>query len=219
MKHIAGLAHLGPVEQLRGGRLPRRIVQLLFGLFLYGLSMALMIRGRLGLSPWDALHIGLADRLPLSFGGVVIVVSFLVLLLWIPLRELPGVGTLGNAVLIGLVADIALGWLRPPHGFAARLAFSSGGVLLCGLATAMYIGAQLGRGPRDGLMTGLHRVTGLSLRLVRTSIELTALLLGLLLGGLDVLGIGTIVFALSIGPMTQALLPFMLIPVRMRGKG
>jgi len=219
METSTGLARLGPLEQLRGGRLGRRFLQLALGLLLYGISMAMMVRGNLGLSPWDALHMGLTDHLPLSFGSVVVVVSFIVLLLWVPLREIPGLGTLLNAIAIGLVANVFLAAFGPPASLSARLFLTIGGALLCGVATPLYIGAQLGQGPRDGLMTGLHRVTGLSLRLVRTSIELTALLLGLLLGGLDVLGIGTIVFALSIGPMTQALLPFMLIPVRMRGKG
>lgn len=211
MKTSIELVQLGPLAQLRTGKLARRLAQLTLGLVLWGVSSAMMIRGNLGLAPWDALHLGLARHLPLSFGSVVVGVSFLVLLLWIPLREIPGVGTLVNAVLIGVSADLALRALGEPAGLGARLALTVGGVLVCGLASGLYIGAQLGRGPRDGLMTGLHRLTGLSLRLVRTALELTVLGAGLLLGGLGVLGIGTVLFALSIGPLTQALLPWLLI--------
>ncbi len=205
------LVQLGPLAQLRQGKLARRFAQLMIGLCFYGVSMALMIRGNLGLSPWDALHLGLADRLSLSFSAVVIGVSFLVLLLWIPLREIPGLGTLANAVVIGLSAGLALQVLDTPGSLGARLALTAGGVLLCGLSSALYIGAQLGRGARDGLMTGLQRVTGLSLRLVRTGLEVTVLLTGLLLGGPELLGIGTVLFSLSIGPLTQALLPWTLV--------
>ncbi len=175
--------------------------------------MSLMIRGDLGLAPWDAFHIGLTKILPVSFGWVVVDVSFVVLLLWIPLREIPGIGTIVNAVMIGTVADIMLQVLGVPKSLAERLAFTVGGVLLCGLGSALYIGAQLGRGPRDGLMTGLHRVTGLSLRLVRTGLELAVLLMGLSLGGFGLFGIGTVLFALGIGPLTQAFLPWMLVTV------
>ncbi|HET8597558.1 MAG TPA: hypothetical protein VFM22_07355 [Castellaniella sp.] len=214
MDTSAQLAQLGPLEQLRAGRLARRIAQLMIGLSLYGISMAMMIRGQLGLAPWDALHIGVTRHLPLSFGEVVIALSFVVLLLWIPLREIPGIGTVANAFTIGAVADLALRALETPEHFWGRLALTAGGVLVCGLGSALYIGAQLGRGPRDGLMTGFHRVTGLSLRLVRTVIELTVLAGGLLLGGLGLFGIGTVLFALGIGPLTQALLPWTLVGVR-----
>jgi uncharacterized membrane protein YczE len=213
MHTTAPLAQLGPLEQLRAGKMVRRFVQLMIGLSFYGLSMALMIRGDLGLAPWDALHIGVTEYLSISFGWVVVGVSFLVLLLWIPLREIPGLGTLANALTIGVVADLALDVMGTPTHFGERLALTVGGVLLCGLASAMYIGAQLGRGPRDGLMTGLHRVTGLSLRLVRTGLEITVLLAGLALGGLELFGIGTVLFALLIGPLTQAFLPWMLVPL------
>src|SRR5690606_2071565 len=205
------LVQLGPLAQLRTGKLARRLVQLMVGLFFYGVSMAMMIRGDLGLSPWDTLHIGLTERLSLSFSAVVIGLSFLVLLLWIPLREIPGLGTIANAIVIGLSADLGLRMLETPEGLPARLVLTVGGVLLCGLGSALYIGAQLGRGPRDGLMTGLHRVTGLSLRLVRTGLEVAVLLMGLALGGLGLLGIGTVLFSLAIGPLTQALLPWVLV--------
>ncbi|WP_368648103.1 hypothetical protein ABRY95_02675 [Castellaniella ginsengisoli] len=205
------LVQLGPLAQLRTGRLVRRLAQLMIGLVFYGVSMAMMIRGNLGLSPWDALHVGLTGHFPLSFSEVVIYVSFLVLLLWIPLREIPGVGTIANALVIGLSADLALQVLDAPGHLGARLLLTVGGVLLCGLGSALYIGAQLGRGPRDGLMTGLQRVTGRSLRLVRTVLEMTVLLMGLLLGGLEMLGVGTLLFSVLIGPLTQALLPWTLV--------
>lgn len=211
MKTTTQLAQLGPIEQLIAGKLLRRLIQLMAGLTLYGISMAMMIRGNLGLAPWDALHIGLTRHLPISFGWVVVGLSFIVLILWIPLREKPGLGTLANAFMIGTVAAMTLQHLDTPNVFLERLAFTVGGVFLCGLGSAMYIGAQLGRGPRDGLMTGLIRVTGLSLRLVRTGIEVTVLMLGLLLGGVEVFGIGTVLFALFIGPLTQSLLPWMVV--------
>lgn len=206
-----GLAQLGPLAQLRAGHLPQRLLQLFVGLAFFGISMAMMIRGNLGLSPWDALHVGLAKMLPLSFGWIVVGVSFLVLLLWIPLREIPGLGTIANAVVIGVVADFTLQMLVAPEGFVWRLLLTLGGVLLCGFGSALYIGAQLGRGPRDGLMTGLHRVTGYSLRSMRTAIELAVLLVGTLLAGYKVLGIGTLLFAFGIGPLTQLMLPWVLV--------
>ncbi|MCO7597239.1 MULTISPECIES: YczE/YyaS/YitT family protein [Pseudomonas] len=205
------IAQLGPIEQLHAGRLPRRLVQLFVGLAFFGISTALMIRGNLGLAPWDALHIGLAKLLPFSLGWIIVGVSFLVLLLWIPLREMPGLGTISNSVIIGLSANFALPLLTAPDTFTGRLLFTLGGVLLCGFGSALYIGAQFGRGPRDGLMTGLHRVTGYSLRSVRTVLELSVLLIGFLLAGPSVLGIGTILFALSIGPLTQLMLPWVLV--------
>jgi uncharacterized membrane protein YczE len=199
------LADLGPVAQLRAGRLVRRLVQLYAGLALYGLSIAVMVRADLGVSPWDVLHSGLATHLPVTIGQALVIVSFSVMVLWIPLREKPGLGTVSNAVVVGVFADVFLGLLARPEGLVVRGALTVAGVLVCGLATAMYIGAQLGRGPRDGLMTGLARRTGLSIRLVRTLLEVTVVAIGLLLGG--VAGFGTVLFALAIGPVTQALLP------------
>lgn len=203
------LADLGPLQQLRAGRLARRLPQLVVGLVLYGVSLAMMVLGSVGLAPWDVLHSGLIHHVPITLGQAVIVMSFVVLLLWVPLRETPGVGTVANAVLVGLSADATLALFDAPEGWVLRVTLMLGGVLLCGFATALYIGAQLGRGPRDGLMTGLHRRTGWSLRLVRTAIELTVVAVGLLLGG--VAGIGTIVYALGIGPLTQQMLPWFLV--------
>ena len=200
------LTDLGPVAQLRAGRLARRIVQLLLGLGLYGVSIALMVRGHLGLAPWDVLHSGLTRHLPLDIGQALILVSGLVMLAWIPLREKPGLGTVLNAVLIGLSADATLAVLPVPHALATRVVLMVLGVVLSGVATAAYIGSQLGRGPRDGLMTGLARRTGGSLRLVRTLLELAVVAVGLLLGG--VIGVGTLAYALGIGPLSQAMLPW-----------
>ncbi len=210
----AVLADLGPIAQLRAGHLGRRLPQLYAGLVLYGLSIAMMVRSDLGLAPWDVLHSGVTLHLPLTIGQVLVGVSFVVLLLWIPLREKPGIGTVSNAIVIGLSADAFLSVLSTPDAMAAQVALVVGGVVLCGFATAAYIGAQLGRGPRDGLMTGISRRTGLSLRLVRTGLEITVVLVGLTLGGS--LGFGTVLYALAIGPLTQAMLPHVVAPVSVR---
>lgn len=205
------LTDLGPLEQLRAGQLVRRLPQLYVGLILYGVSLAMMVRGALGLAPWDVLHSGFIRHVPMTLGQAVVVFSFVVLLLWIPLREMPGLGTISNALVVGFSADATLAVLTQPDALAARIALMVGGVALCGLASALYIGAQLGRGPRDGLMTGLSRRTGLSLRLVRTGLEVAVVVIGLLLGG--TLGVGTIVYALAIGPLTQLMLPWLTVDV------
>jgi uncharacterized membrane protein YczE len=179
--------------------------QLLVGLALYGLSGALLVRARLGLDPWDVLHQGIARHAGLAIGTVVIVVGAAVLLLWIPLRQWPGVGTVCNVVVIGLAMNASLDVLPHVSAMPWRIADMAGGVVLCGVATGMYIGANLGPGPRDGLMTGLVRRTGRSVRLVRTALELTVLGTGWALGG--TVGIGTVAFALAIGPLAQVFLP------------
>ncbi|HWM75411.1 MAG TPA: hypothetical protein VNQ53_16805 [Nocardioides sp.] len=206
------LLDLGPLAQLRAGRLPLRLVQLFVGLVAYGVSIALMVRGDLGLAPWDVLHSGFIQHVPITLGEAVILFSFLVLVIWIPLREKPGIGTLANALVVGISADATLALFDRPDAMASRIALMLGGVLLCGIATAVYVGAQLGRGPRDGLMTGLHRKTGLSLRLVRTALEVAVVLIGLAMGG--VLGVGTLVYAFGIGPIAQALMPYFLVDLR-----
>jgi uncharacterized membrane protein YczE len=183
----------------------RRLVQLYAGLVLYGVSMALLVRSGLGVMPWDVLHQGLARQLGWSLGVVTIVVGALVLLAWIPLRERPGLGTVSNVVVIGLALDVALAVLPEPSSLPLRVALVPAGVLLNAVATAAYIGVHLGPGPRDGLMTGLVRRTGRSMRLVRTSIEVTVVALGWLLGG--TLGVATVLYALAIGPLVHALLP------------
>ena len=183
----------------------RRLVQLYVGLWCYGLAGALQVRSTLGLDPWDVLHQGIARHAGIAIGTVVILVGAAVLLLWIPLRQWPGLGTISNVILIGVSMNTNLDWLPHPHLLVWRIADMLAGVVLCGLATGMYIGADLGPGPRDGLMTGLVRRTGRSVRLVRTGIELTVLAAGWLLGG--TVGIGTVVFALAIGPLAQVFLP------------
>jgi len=208
------LLDLGPLAQLRAGRLPLRLAQLYVGLVMYGVSLALMVRGDLGLAPWDVLHSGFIQHVPMTIGQAVILFSFVVLVLWVPLREKPGIGTISNALLVGFSADVTLALLERPDAMVPRVALMLGGVLLCGLATAVYVGAQLGRGPRDGLMTGLSRRTGLSLRVVRTVLEVAVVLIGLAMGG--VLGVGTLVYAFGIGPIAQALLPYFLIDLAPR---
>lgn len=179
----------------------RRLPQLLLGLLLYGASDGMLVRGNLGLDPWDVLHQGIATHIPLSFGTTVIGVSVLVLLLWIPLRQRPGVGTVCNVVLVGLAVDATLALIPVQSGLPARIALLVGGVLLNGFATACYIGARLGPGARDGLMTGLATRTGRSIRLVRTCIELAVLAVGWALGG--TVGVGTVLYAAAIGPLAQ----------------
>lgn len=181
-----------------------RLVQLYAGLLLYGVSSSLLVLARLGLDPWDVFHQGLARHSHIAIGTWVIIVGAAVLLLWIPLRQRPGIGTLSNAVLIGVVMDLILGHVHPPHLLAARIACMVGGVFLCGVATGMYIGAGLGPGPRDGLMTGLA-ARGHSIRVVRTALELTVLLTGWLLGG--TVGVGTVLYALAIGPLAHVFVP------------
>ena len=204
---------MGPLEQLRAGRLALRLPLLLLGLFLYGASMALVVRSVLGLIPWDVLHVGLQRQVPLSFGTVVIVVvSVLVLLLWIPLRQKPGLGTVCNALLIGPSADLVLALVPETTSLGWRILMLLVGVVLNGAATGMYIGSQFGPGPRDGLMTGLSRVTGRSIRLVRTALEVGVVAVGWLLGG--VVGLGTLLYAVAIGPLTQLFLPLFTVELR-----
>lgn len=206
------LADIGPFEQLRAGRLGVRLPLLLAGLFLYGASMAMVLRATLGQIPWDVLHVGVSRHVPLSFGTIVVGVSLLVLLGWIPLRQKPGVGTIGNALLIGPSADLVLAHLDEPGDLGWRIVLLVGGVVLNGIATGMYIGSQFGPGPRDGLMTGIARLTGHSIRLVRTGIEVTVVVVGWLLGG--TVGVGTFLYALAIGPLAQLFLPLFTVDLR-----
>jgi uncharacterized membrane protein YczE len=184
--------------------MPARLAQLLFGLVLYGASSSLLVLAGLGLDPWDVFHQGLARHSPLAIGTWAIVVGAAVLLLWIPLRQRPGIGTLLNVVLVGGTMDVVLGIFSPPHALAPRIALLVAGVFLNGVATGAYIGAGLGPGPRDGLMTGLA-ARGHSIRVVRTGLELTVLVTGFLLGG--TVGIGTVVYALAIGPLAHVFIP------------
>ena len=187
-------------------RFARRFVQLQAGLVLYGVSMAMFIRANLGIDPWDVFHQGIAERTGLRFGVIVIIVGAAVLALWLPLRQWPGIGTVSNVIVIGLAVEGGLALIPAPEAMWARIVMLLGAVTLNGVATGAYIGARLGPGPRDGLMTGLAaRFPRLSIRLVRTAIEVTVLATGWLLGGS--VGVGTVVYALAIGPLTQAFLP------------
>jgi uncharacterized membrane protein YczE len=177
---------------------------------MYGVSLAMFIRAGLGLDPWDVFHQGVSGKIGWSIGTVVVVVSFLVLILWIPLRQMPGFGTLANAVLVGVFADVGLALIPAFSHLGGQIAMLAGAVVLNGIASACYIGARLGPGPRDGLMTGLARRTGWSVRLSRTLIEIVVLGVGWLLGGS--VGAGTVVYALAIGPIVQLLLPMFTVP-------
>jgi uncharacterized membrane protein YczE len=192
--------------------LGRRLLQLYAGLILYGLSMALMIRAAVGLDPWDVFHQGVAERVGWSFGIVTIAVGALVLLLWIPLRQRPGLGTVSNVVVVGLAADAGLALLPELHALELRVPLCVVAIVLNGVAGGAYIGARLGPGPRDGLMTGLADRTGRRIGPVRTAIELTVLAVGWMLGG-DV-GPGTVLYALAIGPLVAFFLPLLTVPVR-----
>jgi len=197
-------------------RFPRRFLQLQAGLVLYGVSMAMFIRADLGLDPWDVFHQGVSERTGLRFGWVVIITGAAVLLLWIPLRQRPGIGTVSNAIVVGLAVEGALAVIPAVDPLWARILVLVAAVALNGVATASYIGAALGPGPRDGLMTGLAgRFPRLSIRLVRTALEVTVLAIGWLLGGS--VGIGTVVYALAIGPLTQAFLPLFTVRYRQPG--
>ncbi|MFF2962623.1 YitT family protein [Streptomyces sp. NPDC057963] len=189
-----------------GAHLPRRLTQLYVGLVLYGASSALLVRAGLGLEPWGVLHQGLSERTGLSIGVVSVVVGAAVLLLWIPIRQRPGLGTVSNVFAVGLAMDGTLALVPGVHGLAARIAVMVAGVVVNGVATGLYIAARFGPGPRDGLMTGLHLRTGRSIRLVRTLIEVAVVATGFALGGS--LGAGTVLYALSIGPLAQFFLRF-----------
>ncbi|MDG4533028.1 hypothetical protein [Streptomyces sp. AV19] len=178
-----------------------RLVRLYAGLALYGVSAGLQLRAGLGLPPWDVLNQGAARHAGLSIGTASILIGALVLLLWIPLRQRPGLGTVSNVLLIGLTLDATLALVPAPASLWARIPLLALAVTLCGLATGLYISARFGAGPRDGLMTGLHRRTGRSVRLVRTCIELVVLTTGFALGGS--IGAGTVLFAVAIGPLAQ----------------
>lgn len=185
----------------------RRLPQLFAGLWLYGASMAMQIRATLGLDPWDVLHEGLTRRTGLSFGLITAITGVLVLLAWIPLRQKPGVGTIANVVLIAVSVDVTLAIIPEPQGLLPRIVLLTLGIVLNAVAFAAYVGSRLGPGPRDGMVTGFCRRTGLSLRVVRTVVELLVLGTGWLLGG--TVGIGTILYALGIGPLSQLFLPML----------
>ncbi|MCX4702363.1 YitT family protein [Streptomyces sp. NBC_01373] len=188
----------------RPSRLGRRLIQLYVGLALYGASSALLVEAGLGIEPWNVLHQGLAELTGLTIGVVSIVVGAAVLLLWIPLRQRPGLGTVSNVFVVGLALDGTLALIPEAHGLAARIPLMLTGIVLNGAATGLYIAANFGAGPRDGLMTGLHRRTGRSIRLMRTAVEVAVVTTGFALGG--TIGIGTLLYAVSIGPLAQLFL-------------
>jgi len=181
-----------------------RLVQLLIGLVLVGLALALVVEADLGLDPWNVFHQGVSERIDIGLGWVVILASVVILLLWIPLRQRPGIGTILNALLVGLSIEVGIAVLPTPSAIGPRVVYFAVGVLVNGVAIGMYIGAGLGPGPRDGLMTGLA-ARGHSVRVVRTAIELTALVVGFALGGS--VGIGTVLFAVTVGPIVHVTLP------------
>ncbi|CAN5147851.1 membrane protein [soil metagenome] len=183
----------------------RRFAQLQIGLLLYGLSIALMVRANLGLNPWSVFHQGLSDLTGLSLGLIVNGVGLLVLLTWIPLRQKPGIGTICNVFVIGTSADAALWMLPPVSGLWLQVLFLIAAIVLNAAATGAYIGAGLGPGPRDGITTGLMRVTGWQVRWVRMGVEATVLALGWIMGGK--VGVGTVLFVLTTGPLLQIFLP------------
>ena len=189
----------------------RRLLQLYTGLVLYGVSTAMFVRANLGADPWNVFHLGVARIFSLNIGMVMIGVGALVLLLWIPLRQKPGLGTISNVIVLGLAADAALALMPPIESLVARSFLLFAAILVNAIATGMYIGAGFGSGPRDGLMTGINARTGWSVRSVRTAIELTVLLAGWLMGG--TFGVGTVLYALAIGPLIQICLPwFRIVP-------
>jgi uncharacterized membrane protein YczE len=184
--------------------MPRRLIQLFSGLVLYGVSDAMLLLAGLGVDPWDVLHQGLARRTAIQTGTWSIIVGAAVLLAWLPLRQRPGIGTLCNVVVIGVVIDVVLALIPAPHALPVRAAVMVSGVVLNGVATGLYIGAGLGPGPRDGVMTGIA-ARGHSIRVVRTGIEATVLVTGWLLGG--TVGVGTVAYAVCIGPLAHVFIP------------
>jgi uncharacterized membrane protein YczE len=189
----------------------RRIAQLLVGLFLYGIAIAMMVRAGIGVAPWDVLTQGLNRQTGISFGLLTVIIGAVVLLLWIPIRQKPGVGTVLNVLLIGPAADVGLAVIPQQHEPVLQGLLFVAGLALLAVATGLYIGARLGPGPRDGLMTGIHNRWGWKLWIVRTGIEVTVLTVGWLLGGQ--VGIGTLAFALLVGPMVGVTLPLLTVPL------
>jgi uncharacterized membrane protein YczE len=197
-----------PIQPVPPDRRPRRFIQLFLGLVLYGVTAAMLVLAGLGLDPWDVLHQGLSRQLGLGIGTWAVIVSLVVLALWWPLRQRPGIGTLLNAVFVGLVIDLVLWLADPPSAMPARIALLVGGVVGNGIATGLYIGAALGPGARDGLTTGIA-ARGYQIRVVRTAIELTVLICGWILGG--TVGVGTVLYAVAIGPITHWTIPGLMV--------
>ena len=189
----------------------RRVAQLIVGLFLYGIAIALMVRAGIGVAPWDVLTLGLEKQTGLEFGLITFIVSLFVMLLWIPIRQKPGIGTVMNVLLVGPFAQVGL-WIIPPiDGLVWEILVFASGLLILAIATGLYIGARFGPGPRDGLMTGIHNRWGWKIWIVRTSIEVVVLSIGWLLGGN--VGFGTLAFALLIGPLVNITIPLLRVPL------
>lgn len=188
-------------------RLARRVAQLLSGLFFYGFGIALMVQAGVGVAPWDVLSQGITRQTGIPFGFVTNLVGVIVLLLWIPIRQKPGIGTVLNVLLVGPSAQFGLWVIPQPDDVFSRILLFAGGLALVAIATGLYIGAGYGPGPRDGLMTGIHRRWGWKIWIVRTAIEVTVLTIGWILGGN--VGLGTLAFALLIGPMVGVTLPLL----------
>ena len=188
----------------------RRIAQLIVGLFLYGIAIAMMIRAGIGVAPWDVLTQGLTLQTGLGFGLLTIIIGAVVLLLWIPIRQKPGIGTVLNVLLIGPAADVGLATIPPQTELGYQLLVFAGGLALLAVATGLYIGARMGPGPRDGLMTGIHARFGVKIWIVRTAIEVVVLTTGWILGGN--VGLGTVAFAVLIGPMVNVTIPLLRVP-------
>jgi uncharacterized membrane protein YczE len=192
----------------------RRVVQLLFGLFLYGIAESMMIEAHIGVAPWDVLALGFVKQTGLQFGLLTNIIGVVVLLFWIPIRQKPGIGTVLNVLIIGQSAQLGLTFIPMQTVLWVQILFFVAGLALLAIATGMYIGARFGPGPRDGLMTGLHRRTGWKIWIVRSGIEVTVLLIGWALGG-D-FGVGTVAFAFLIGPLVNITLPWLLVPAAVR---
>ena len=197
-------------------QLPRRMTQLLVGIFLLGIGIAVVVRSALGAAPWDVLAQGMTHHIPLSFGTISVVISGVVLLFWIPLRQKPGFGSMVNAVMVGPSADIGFAIIPDIDPLWLRMLGTGSGIVLTGLATGLYIGSRLGSGPRDGLMTGLHGITGQPIWVVRLAIELVVVTIGWMLGG--TVGIGTVVFATLIGPACQYFMRVCYVPLSTDGE-
>ena len=189
----------------------RRIAQLIVGVYLYGVGIALMVRAGIGVAPWDVLTLGIEKQTGLEFGMITVITSVFVLLLWIPIRQKPGIGTLTNVLLVGPSAQLSLEFIPPIEGLVFQVLVFLAGLLVLAIATGLYIGARFGPGPRDGLMTGIHNRWGVKIWIARTSIEVVVLSIGWVLGGN--VGIGTLAFALLIGPFVNITIPRLRVPV------
>ena len=189
----------------------RRIAQLIVGVYLYGVGIALMVRAGIGVAPWDVLTLGIEKQTGLEFGVITVITSVFVLLLWIPIRQKPGIGTLTNVLLVGPSAQLSLEFIPPIEGLVYQVLVFLAGLLVLAIATGLYIGARFGPGPRDGLMTGIHNRWGVKIWIARTSIEVVVLSIGWVLGGN--VGIGTLAFALLIGPLVNITIPRLRVPV------